>query len=70
MLRTVLTAASLAVGLAQGQVVGTATGFATGVTGGGDAKAAAPSDIAELTDWLTDDTPRCVVVPLLMVTFC
>ena len=47
-----------AVAFAQSGVVGTPTGFASGVTGGGSATAAAPSDIAELEDWLTDATPR------------
>lgn len=44
------------------QVTGTATGFATGVTGGGDATPAIPSDTAELEEWLTDDTPRVIML--------
>ncbi|KAJ5644443.1 hypothetical protein N7507_010454 [Penicillium longicatenatum] len=43
-------------------VSGTAVGFATGTTGGGDATAAAPSDITELTEWLTDSTPRVILI--------
>ncbi|KAJ5541829.1 hypothetical protein N7494_006905 [Penicillium frequentans] len=43
-------------------VSGTALGFATGTTGGGDATAAAPSDITELTEWLTDSTPRVILI--------
>ena len=38
---------ALSPSLAAAQVVGKAYGFATGVTGGGSAKAAAPSDIAQ-----------------------
>lgn len=44
------------------QVTGSATGFAAGVTGGGDATPASPSDIAELKAWLTDDTPRVIMI--------
>ncbi|KNG88308.1 pectin lyase F [Aspergillus nomiae NRRL 13137] len=43
-------------------VSGSAEGFATGVTGGGDAEAKIPSDIDELKEWLTDDTPRVIVL--------
>ncbi|KAJ5280652.1 hypothetical protein N7478_006024 [Penicillium angulare] len=43
-------------------VSGTAFGFATGTTGGGDATAASPSDISELTSWLTDSTPRVILI--------
>lgn len=47
---------------AQTGVVGSATGFASGVTGGGNAKAAAPADIDELEAWLTDDEPRVILL--------
>lgn len=55
---------ALSPSLAAAQVVGTAHGFATGVTGGGSAKAAAPSDIAQLVLSLNPlitncDQPRC-----------
>ena len=43
-------------------VSGSAEGFASGVTGGGDAEAQIPSDIDELKEWLTDDTPRVIVL--------
>jgi hypothetical protein len=43
-------------------VSGKAFGYATGTTGGGDAEAAAPSDISQLTAWLTDDTPRTILI--------
>ncbi|KAH6633506.1 pectin lyase fold/virulence factor [Boeremia exigua] len=43
-------------------VVGTAEGFATGVTGGGSATPQYPKDIKELTAWLTDATPRVIVL--------
>lgn len=62
-LRYVAAAAALlnASALAAG-VTGTPSGFASGTTGGGDATAAAPSDIAELTEWLTDSTPRVILI--------
>ncbi|KAJ6087784.1 hypothetical protein N7467_006698 [Penicillium canescens] len=43
-------------------VSGTAIGFASGTTGGGSAVAAAPSDTTELTKWLTDSTPRTILI--------
>ncbi|KAF4973953.1 hypothetical protein FZEAL_9100 [Fusarium zealandicum] len=43
-------------------VAGTAYGFAAGVTGGGDAAAETPSSPEELADWLSDDTPRVIVI--------
>ncbi|CAH0017087.1 unnamed protein product [Clonostachys rhizophaga] len=43
-------------------VVGEAEGFASGVTGGGSATAQTPADITELTKWLTDSTPRVIVL--------
>lgn len=42
-----LLAFGAAFGFSQAQVIGTPGGFAAGVTGGGSAKAAAPSDIAQ-----------------------
>ncbi|KAF6841841.1 pectin lyase [Colletotrichum musicola] len=53
---------ALSPSLAAAQVVGKAYGFATGVTGGGSAKAAAPSDIAQLKTWLSDSTPRVILI--------
>ncbi|KAI8241343.1 hypothetical protein K4K57_000054 [Colletotrichum sp. SAR 10_99] len=53
---------ALSPSLAAAQVVGTAYGFATGVTGGGSAKAAAPSDIAQLKTWLSDSTARVILI--------
>ncbi|CUS08299.1 unnamed protein product [Tuber aestivum] len=44
------------------QVVGAATGFAKGVTGGGSATPAYPADIKELRSWLTDSTPRVIML--------
>ncbi|KAI8308822.1 hypothetical protein K4K59_009715 [Colletotrichum sp. SAR11_240] len=53
---------ALSPSLAAAQIVGTAYGFATGVTGGGSAKAAAPSDIAQLKTWLSDSTARVILI--------
>ncbi|OTA36925.1 hypothetical protein BTJ68_03750 [Hortaea werneckii EXF-2000] len=63
MLRSLLSLA-LASLLAQSnaQVTGSASGFAAGVTGGGDATPATPADIDELNEWLTDDTPRVIML--------
>ncbi|KAF9884806.1 hypothetical protein FE257_001222 [Aspergillus nanangensis] len=44
------------------QVSGTAFGFAAGTTGGGSAAAAAPSSLEELAEWITDDTPRTILI--------
>ncbi|KAK0640353.1 putative pectin lyase F [Lasiodiplodia hormozganensis] len=44
------------------QVVGTPYGFAKGVTGGGNATPAKPSNIAQLKEWLADDTPRVIMI--------
>ncbi|KAF9890107.1 hypothetical protein FE257_006268 [Aspergillus nanangensis] len=52
----------LAVSPAQAQVKGTAFGFATGTTGGGSATAAAPSSLAQLKQWITDSTPRVILI--------
>ncbi|KAJ5389398.1 uncharacterized protein N7496_000466 [Penicillium cataractarum] len=43
-------------------VTGTAFGMATGTTGGGDATPAAPSDLALLETWLSDDTARVILI--------
>ncbi|KAG9200114.1 hypothetical protein G6514_007591 [Epicoccum nigrum] len=43
-------------------VVGKPEGFASGTTGGGSAACAAPSDITQLKEWLTDSTARCIVI--------
>ncbi|CAG7559813.1 unnamed protein product [Fusarium equiseti] len=43
-------------------VVGKAEGFAAGVTGGGNATPDHPETIEELTDLLTDDKPRVIVL--------
>ncbi|KAF4958977.1 hypothetical protein FSARC_10880 [Fusarium sarcochroum] len=45
-----------------GQVVGSPSGFAKGVTGGGNATPAKPKDITELKSWLSDDTPRVIMI--------
>ncbi|KAL3473842.1 pectin lyase fold/virulence factor [Aspergillus californicus] len=47
---------------AQAQVVGSATGFAAGTTGGGSASPAAPSSLAQLKEWITDSTPRVILI--------
>lgn len=52
--RTLLTAVALLGAIAQAAgVSGTAVGFAICTTGGGNATPAAPSDISQLTEWLT-----------------
>lgn len=43
-------------------VVGTAPGFAASTTGGGPAEAQYPSSVEELKEWLTDSTPRVIVL--------
>ncbi|KAE8142978.1 putative pectin lyase E [Aspergillus pseudotamarii] len=47
---------------AHAQVQGTPFGFAAGTTGGGNAKAAAPSSLQELVGWLSDDVPRVILI--------
>jgi pectin lyase len=60
---TLLVAISLLGATAQAAgVSGTAFGFASGTTGGGDATPATPSDISQLTEWLTDSTPRVILI--------
>ncbi|KAF9872355.1 pectin lyase [Colletotrichum karsti] len=53
---------ALAPALVAAQVKGTAYGFAKGVTGGGTATPAAPKDIKELATWLSDSTPRVILI--------
>jgi pectin lyase len=48
--------------LSQVYAVGTPFGLAAGTTGGGNAKPATPSSIAELTNWLSDSTARVIVL--------
>lgn len=43
-------------------VSGTAFGFASGTTGGSDATPATPSDVSQLSEWLTDSTPRVILI--------
>lgn len=64
LLRHLLTATALlgaSVQAAQG-VTGSPFGFASGTTGGGDATPAAPSDISQLKTWLSDSTPRVILI--------
>lgn len=44
------------------KVVGSPVGFASGATGGGSATPQYPDNIAQLTSWLTDSTPRVIVI--------
>jgi pectin lyase len=44
------------------KVSGSAQGFAQGVTGGGSAAAVTPKNIQELVTYLTDKTPRVIVL--------
>jgi pectate lyase len=61
--RTLLAAVAVLGATAQAAgVSGTAFGFATGTTGGGNAAPATPSDISQLTEWLTDSTPRVILI--------
>ncbi|KAI6715215.1 pectin lyase [Diplocarpon mali] len=60
---TLLLAPSLALAQGNGTVEkGAAYGFATGVTGGGSAAPAAPKDNDELKAWLSDKTPRVILL--------
>lgn len=43
-------------------VVGKPEGFASSTTGGGSAACAAPSDVTQLKQWLSDSTARCIVI--------
>lgn len=43
-------------------VVGKPEGFAAGTTGGGSAKCVTPNGVKQLKDWLSDSTPRCIVI--------
>ncbi|KAI9931410.1 hypothetical protein ASPWEDRAFT_103940 [Aspergillus wentii DTO 134E9] len=63
LLRSICAAAALlAIGARAEGVTGSAFGFASGTTGGGSAAAAAPSDISQLKTWLSDDTPRVILI--------
>ncbi|KAL3456586.1 pectin lyase fold/virulence factor [Aspergillus heterothallicus] len=44
------------------QVVGSPSGFAAGTTGGGDAAPQTPSSLDELITWITDSTPRTILI--------
>ncbi|KOS20948.1 putative pectin lyase F [Escovopsis weberi] len=44
------------------QVVGQPSGFAAGTTGGGNAAPQIPSSLAELKTWITDSTPRVILI--------
>ncbi|OJJ00482.1 hypothetical protein ASPVEDRAFT_126807 [Aspergillus versicolor CBS 583.65] len=61
-LRSLIAATALLGAAANAQVVGTPFGFGSGATGGGDASPAAPADTAELTEWLSDDEPRVILI--------
>ncbi|KAL4888164.1 putative pectin lyase F-2 [Aspergillus ambiguus] len=62
-LRSIVAAAALLTVSARAQrVVGKPFGFAAGTTGGGAATPAAPSDITQLAKWLSDDTPRVILI--------
>ncbi|KAJ5361251.1 hypothetical protein N7541_002095 [Penicillium brevicompactum] len=62
LLKTLIATVAL-LGYAQAAgVSGTPIGFASGTTGGGSAAAAVPRDIAELTKWLSDSTPRTILI--------
>ncbi|OBT74006.1 hypothetical protein VF21_05973 [Pseudogymnoascus sp. 05NY08] len=52
----------LAARTALAQVQGTAPGFAAGTTGGGNASPQTPSSLEELESWLTDSTPRVIMI--------
>ncbi|GKT51120.1 putative pectin lyase F-1 [Colletotrichum spaethianum] len=59
---SVILAAAAATTASAQAVVGKAYGFAAGVTGGGNTAAATPSSAEELAEWLSDDTPRTIVI--------
>ncbi|KAL4862287.1 hypothetical protein BDV12DRAFT_203192 [Aspergillus spectabilis] len=63
-MKTTLFYTLLSVGIraASAQVKGTAFGFATGTTGGGSATPATPSSLAQLKQWITDNTPRTILI--------
>ncbi|KAI1847574.1 hypothetical protein JX266_006426 [Neoarthrinium moseri] len=58
----ILLLAGLAAREALAQVRGSAVGFAAGTTGGGSAKPQYPSTLAELESWLSDSTPRVIMI--------
>ncbi|KAK7418434.1 putative pectin lyase F-1 [Neonectria punicea] len=57
-----LSAVAIVASRVHAQVSGTAFGFAAGTTGGGDATPQTPSSLDELVNWLTDDTPRVILI--------
>lgn len=61
-LRSLAAVAAMASTVTAQSVVGSPYGFASGVTGGGDAEAVAPSSVEELAEWLSDDTPRTILI--------
>ncbi|KAL3475042.1 pectin lyase fold/virulence factor [Aspergillus californicus] len=61
-IRSLIAAGALLGAAAHAQVVGTPFGFASGTTGGGDATPAAPADVTELTEWLSDDEARVILI--------
>lgn len=60
--KALLLGALYASNTALAQVVGAASGFASGVTGGGDASPVTPADIDELVSYLTDNSPRVILL--------
>lgn len=60
--RSLAAIAALVSAVSAQSVVGSPYGFASGVTGGGDAEASTPSSAEELAEWLSDDTPRTIVI--------
>ncbi|KAL3446180.1 pectin lyase fold/virulence factor [Aspergillus insuetus] len=44
------------------QVVGSPSGFAAGTTGGGDTEPQTPPSLDELVSWITDSTPRTILI--------
>ncbi|KAL4800630.1 putative pectin lyase F [Aspergillus venezuelensis] len=61
-IHSLLAATALLGAAANAQVVGIPFGFGAGTTGGGDATPAAPADTAELTEWLSDDQARVILI--------
>ena len=61
-IRSLAAVAALVSAVSAQAVSGSPYGFASGVTGGGDAEAATPSSVEELAEWLSDDTPRTILI--------
>ncbi|KAJ3517807.1 hypothetical protein NM208_g14655 [Fusarium decemcellulare] len=59
---SLLSLVALLAGRAVAQVKGTPSGFASGTTGGGNASPQYPSSIDQLKTWLTDSTPRVIMI--------